>query len=215
MIVVEESVEAYVLRCAGLEVSFRFVGDRWHHFVSVPQNGTSHPLFASKEGTATDVVLPSPAFQDLRFEELREGVFEFQLLGQAGKGVYSAAIRFDGQERSIAFDVCARGRSHESPLCTASRYLLAEGNDRPAVQPGKKGLIVLLQGASPIEIAPTAIPGHPEIECRLIGVEPSRQILAGYSDNLRLKPTPKGFSVRWAYLIQVLPDHSNGDESDP
>ena len=215
MIVVEASAEAYVLRCAGLEFSFRFVGDRWHHFVSAVQNGSSLPLFASSEGTATDVVLPSPAFQDLRFEELREGVFEFQLLGQAGKGVYSAAVRFDGQERSITFDVCARGRSNDMPLCIASRYFLAEGIATPIVQPGQNGLIIRKNEARPIEIVPTVIPGHPGTECRLIGDESSRQILAGFSDSLRLEPTPKGMSVRWAYLIRAVPGQLDRGESDP
>src|SRR5262245_14524250 len=96
MIVLEESAEEYTVRGAGLEISFRRAVDRWQHFVSLRMDGRSLLLLVSDEGTPADDVPDSPAFQDLRFEKLSDDIFEFQLLGQAGKGIYSAAVRFDG-----------------------------------------------------------------------------------------------------------------------
>src|SRR5262249_35141382 len=40
--------------------------------------------------------------------EIEPGIQELQLLGQAGKNVYSAAIRFDGRLHEIGFDFCLR-----------------------------------------------------------------------------------------------------------
>src|SRR5579863_112314 len=94
MIVLEKSADAYSLRDADFELSYRYLGDRWQHGISVQHDGQWRPLLTSQEGSATDDVPPSPPLQDLRFEQLADGVFEFQLLGQSGKGVYSAAVRF-------------------------------------------------------------------------------------------------------------------------
>ncbi len=97
MTVVEESAQNYTLRAADIQISFRYIGDRWQHFISVRRDGDWLLLLASEEGTSAGRALPSPALQDLRFEKLDDDVFEFQVLGQAGHGVYSAAVRFGGK----------------------------------------------------------------------------------------------------------------------
>src|SRR5436190_24097451 len=125
MIVLEKSADAYSLRDADVELSFRHVGDRWQHCVSVRRDGKWLPLLTSDEGAPTDNIPPSPPLQDLRCEQIDDCIFEFQMLGQSGKGVYSSAVRFDASTHTIDFDLCARGRSRETPLCTASRYVLA------------------------------------------------------------------------------------------
>src|SRR3954466_6084925 len=110
MIVLEKSADAYTLRDAGFELSFRHMGDRWQHCLSFRRDGEWLPLLTSVEGAPTDDVPPSPPLQDLRCEEIADGICEFQLLGQSGKGVYSAAVRLDESTHTIDFDLCARGR---------------------------------------------------------------------------------------------------------
>lgn len=206
MIVLEESAEVYTLRDADIQLSFRHVGDRWQHFVSVRRSGEWSPLLTSEEGVPADGVLPSPALQDLRLEELRDGVFEFQLLGQSGKGVYSAAVRFEGGAQSIDFDLCARGRSAESPFCTVSRYLLGDGDGRPTVQPRENSLVVQARGEPALELSPVSIPGQPASECRLIDDGPLLRIAAGCFGATRFDPNRKGISVRWRYRIALAGD---------
>jgi hypothetical protein len=203
MIVLEESAEAYTLRSADLEINFRHIGDRWQHIISVRRNGESLPLIASDEGTPSDDPLPSPALQDLRVEILSEDAFEFQLLGQAGKGVYSAAVRFDGRGQAIDFDLCARGRSAESPFCTASRYQMVRGGKALTAQQRASGMVVLCRGERGVALSPVPIPGIPLTECRLIGEGTQERIAAGCFGITRSDMPHKPVSVRWSYRIAL------------
>jgi hypothetical protein len=203
MIVVDESADAYTLRGAELEISFRHVGDRWQHFVSVRRGGESSPLIVSEEGAPADEAIPSPALQDFRLEKLGDDVYEFQLLGQAAKGVYSAAVRFDGAAQTIDFDLCARHRSVESSLCTVSRYLLANGHESPAVRQFQTAVQVLPRGVRGLEISPIAVADQPDTECRLISDGPVPRIAAGCF-RIKGSDSPKrGISVRWRYRITL------------
>jgi hypothetical protein len=203
MIVLEESAETYSVRGADLEISFRRALDRWQHFVSIRMHGETIPLLASEEGTAGDDLLPSPALQDLRVEKLSDDAFEFQLLGQAGKGVYSAAVRFDGAAQVVDFDLCARGRSAESPLCTASRYQIAPENNVVAVQQRSGELIMSCGGDRAVVLSPVPIPGIPSTECRLIGEGTQQRIAAGCSGVTGSDAPQKSVSVRWRYRIAL------------
>ncbi len=201
MIVVEESAEAYTVRGADLEICFRHVADRWQHFISIRHNGRSIPLLASQEGQPDDEQLSSPALQDLRLETLSDDVFEFQLLGQAGKGVYSAAVRFDEAAQSIDFDLCVRRRSAESPLCTASRYTLAGGVE---ARIGRQKEIVLLEvphASSHVELSPVALPGQPATGCRLVAESPAPRLVVGCFESIRPGAEKQPLSVRWRYRI--------------
>jgi hypothetical protein len=203
MIVIEESAEAYILRSADLEITFRHVGDRWRHFISVRRAGESLPIITSDEGNADDDLLPSPALQDLLVEKVSDEVFEFQLLGQAGKGVYSAAVRFDGREQVIDFDLCARGRSAESPLCTASRYQIVQGGKASTAQQRASGLVVSFRGDRAIALFPVPISGNPPTECRLIGEGTQQRIAAGCFGITTSDAPQKPVSVRWRYRITL------------
>ncbi len=205
MIVVEESAEAFTLRGGELEISFRHVGDRWQHLISVRRNGDSFPLIVSEEGLPADEIIPSPALQDLRLERLGDDVSEFQLLGQAAKGVYSAAVRFDSAAQTIDFDLCARGQSRESPLCTSSRYRLADGHghDGPTARQFPTSVQVLPHGVRGVEIVPVAIADQPVIECRLISDGPVLRIAAGCFGIKGSDPSKKGISVRWRYRVTL------------
>src|SRR5690242_20177806 len=76
MIAVEKSAAAYSVREADFDLSFRHVGDRWQHAISIRNEGEWFRLLVSEEGTATDDVPPSPPFQDLHFEQFSDDVFE-------------------------------------------------------------------------------------------------------------------------------------------
>ena len=203
MIVLEKSADAFSLRDGDFELSFRHVGDRWQHCVSVRQHGGWLPLLTSEEGAPTDDLPPSPSLQDLRFEQPDDGVFEFQLLGQSGKGVYSAAVCFDGGDRTIDFDLCARGRS-KTPLCIASRYVLA-GNDLLShVRQEPAALVLLPCGNRSVEMAAVPIADSPPSECRLTTVENVRRIDAGCFGSMGSDLPGKGFSVRWRYRLILV-----------
>jgi hypothetical protein len=203
MIVFEESAEAYTVRGAELEISFRRAVDRWQHFVSLRTHGGSRCLLVSDEGTPADDVPGSPALQDLRFEKLSDDIFEFQLLGQAGKGIYSAAVRFDGSAQAIDFDICARGRSADSPVCTISRYQTA-GNDTASANPQREGeVVVLYRGEPAVQLSPIPIAGSPATECRLIDEGLHRRIAAGWFGRTPSGVLRKPASVRWRYRIAL------------
>src|SRR5258708_6569809 len=200
MIVVEKSADAYTLRGANLELSFRHVGDRWQHCVSVLNHGEWFPFLTSEEGTPADKVPPSPPFQDLRFEQFADEVFEFQLMGQSGKGVYSAAVRLDGAASAIDFDLCARGRFGET-LCTASRYVLADDQLLPKVQQLPTAVVLYPRGGQSVEITPIPVEGSPDSECLLTAIQNERRIDAGCIDFTGTGVQGKGFSVRWRYWM--------------
>jgi len=202
MIVLEKSADVYSLRDADFELSFRHVGDRWQHGVSLRHRGEWRCLLTSEEGAPTDDVPPSPPLQDLRLEQPAEMIYEFQLLGQSGKGVYSAAIRFDGTLRTIDFDLCARGRS-KTHLCTICRYVLPNDEWLPEVRDLSDSLILLPGGGRGIDVAPVAIVGCPRSECRLTTVQYVRRIDAGCFGITGSDSPSKAFSVRWRYRMTL------------
>src|SRR5689334_17604333 len=130
----EQSATCYRLRNEFFEFSYQFVADRWQHSVSVRQGNDWRPVLTSLEGQPADSFLSSPAFQDLRFEQPAANIFEFQLLGQSGKGVYSGAVRLDALGRTCDFDLCARGRTAASPLCSCTTYRLAAPDVVPVIR---------------------------------------------------------------------------------
>ena len=204
MIVLNKSADAYSLRDADIELSFRHVGDRWQHCISVRQHDEWFPLLTSEEGQPTDDTPSSPPLQDLHFEELGDGIFEFQLLGQSGQGVYTAAVRFDGADRTVDFDLCARGRSQAAPLCTTSRYVLAGDNLLPVVRQVSAAVVTLPLGRRSVDMAPVPIADSPPSECRLITAQNGQRIDAGCFDIMRSDVVGKGYSVRWRYCMTLV-----------
>lgn len=208
MIALEKSADAYTLRDDDLEISFRRITDRWQHLVSVQGGAGWELLLASEEGMPADGIPPGPVFQDLHFEELRDGVFEFQLLGQAAKGIYSAAVRFDGNAHVIDFDVCGRGRAAGASFCTSSAYLLSGTGAPAAIERRPPGLILhapvlRAPGRRSIEIVPILIPESPPSECRALGDGGQRRIVAGCFGEPGSEPRAKSVSIRWRYRVSV------------
>lgn len=122
MLEIEKSAGAYVARCGELLLKFEYSTDRWRHELAIRRNGGWQALLSSKEGAADDALPPSPAFQDLRLEPISDEISEFQLFGQAGKGIYSAAVRFDGYSGTITFDVAARANRAGAEIHDGSHY---------------------------------------------------------------------------------------------
>jgi hypothetical protein len=183
-----------------LELAFTHIGDRWQHRVSVRSNGRWLPLLISEEGAANAEGLPSPAFQDLRCEELAGGAFEFQLLGQAGKSIYSAAVRFDDGTQTIDFDVCARAPTMKSHISTKGHYLLMDDDSALDIEQ-RAGSLIVLRAARGIEIKPVTISGNPPGECRSIKDGPVRRIVAGCFEAPASGGCGRGVGVRWRYQM--------------
>lgn len=200
MVLVERSVDVYSLRSDQLGLTLCHTGDRWQHELSAPCAGNWQTLFSSDESDQAGVP-SSPALQDLRLEQLSEQVLEFQLLGQAAKGIYSAAIRFDGRSHAIEFDFCARAPNAGTRLCTASRYLAGKTDLGVESRPGG-GLILRAPGARAVELVPLATEGAPGDKCRLLGCEPIPSFAAGHfrEDEPAVRPA----SIRWRYRVECI-----------
>ncbi len=200
MITFEKSPETFIVRNTNLELAFSHLGDRWQHRVSVRTNGRWLPLLISEEGAANAECLPSPAYQDLRCEELPGGAFEFQLLGQAGRAIYSAAVRFDDGTQTIDFDVCARAPTTKTDITTKGHYFLV--NDDSAIDVERRaGSLIVLRAASGIEINPMTICGNPPSECRSIDEGTVRRIVAGCFEAPASDGCGRGVGVRWRYQM--------------
>ncbi len=76
----------------------------------------------SVEGSSSDEWPPGPVFQDLFVEPKADGAVEFQLMGQCGKTIYTAAVLCDPPRGRIEFDVCARVRREPPSPGLVSTY---------------------------------------------------------------------------------------------
>ncbi len=201
MIEVEESAEAYIVRSAELQLAFRYLRDRWQHFVLVRLSEEWCRLLVSQEGSSDFANIPSPVLQDLRLERPTADVVEFQLLGQAHKDVYSAAVRFDATAAEIDFDLSARGRAPECRLCTRSTYLVTD-YDATVAAGSPTGALAIRSGGGPgVTVAPVAIPFQPQSECRIVGEKFDGRIAAGVFDVAQSEANKQAITVRWRYRI--------------
>lgn len=126
MLHIEQTADLCLLRSDGIQLAFVFDRDRWRHEISVCQPAGWQTLLWSVEGASDEAVPPSPAFQELRLEQIAEETWEYQLFGRAGSAVYSAAIRFEAANQFVSFDVAARGQREGAALCYGSTYDSAE-----------------------------------------------------------------------------------------
>lgn len=107
---VEQTADRFVLTAERLRLELSRTTDRWQHRISV-RPALSEPwqeLLSSVEGKSDEHSPSSAALQDCFLQEIEPGIQEVQLLGQAGKNVYSAAIRMDSGKQEIGFDFCLR-----------------------------------------------------------------------------------------------------------
>jgi len=193
------------LEIAGLVLRFEYRVDRWAHAISVVSPGLDPAraelvLLSSHEGRADDSAPPSPAFQDLRFEPISLAtvlasptsgssdeeltVGEFQLFGQCGRQVYSAAVRCTAGQ--IDFDLCVRVRGGEP-------YQLSSSYDCAPLASAENG-VPLIGGQLRLETIP--ISNEPVLSCR---DEPRDRITLA-TEPVTL-PIKKSQTLRWAYRL--------------
>jgi hypothetical protein len=192
----------------GVVLRFEYRVDRWGHDVSlVNSDGDEAVLeqivcWSSVEGAPEDAAPPSPAFQDLRWEPLdppsseqgrsdrnpdEREMGEFQLFGQCGRQVYSAAIRCSAGQ--IDFDLCVRVRGGE-PFQPQSTYQLPAGLITGDASPVSEAL------GRKLRLDVVSIPNESVATCRF-----------GSSDRLIVatEPVPlpprKSHTLRWRYRI--------------
>jgi hypothetical protein len=202
MMELEESPGLYRLSISELQIAFFRSGDRWRHALAIGGKTGWQTLFSSVEGTPDLALPPSPAFQDLRQEKIAEGVGEFQLFGQAGQGVYSAAIRVDEKSRTIAFDVAARSLREGAGLCFQSTYETASGAIGSAA-PNAGGLA--FRGTLGGVILCPVAPALAEPEAAAAGANQVIRVAAGSLAVTGANHSPSPRNARWQYEIRLAP----------
>lgn len=202
MMELEESPGLYRLSTGGLQITFFRSGDRWRHALAIGGETGWLTLFSSVEGTADLALPPSPAFQDLRQEKITAGVQEFQLFGQAGPGVYSAAIRVDAETRTIAFDIAARSLREGAELCFQSTYETADGAIVSAVSTAD-GLT--LRGTSGGVILCPVAPARTESRSGAPGTNQVILVAVGCPAVTGANHSRMPRNARWQYEIRLAP----------
>ncbi len=96
--------------------------DRWRHRFDWIGEHEPRVWAESVEGSSSDEWPPGPVFQDLFVEPKADGAVEFQLMGQCGKTIYTAAVLCDPPRGRIEFDVCARVRREPPSPGLVSTY---------------------------------------------------------------------------------------------
>ena len=91
--------------CVG-RVHFFAWQDRIAHSVEIQQNGSSQ-IWESVEGDDQQDWPPSPPFQNLSIQRIRESDVAL-LVGMAGKSHWSLSVDIDAERGSIRFDVACR-----------------------------------------------------------------------------------------------------------
>lgn len=205
-VLIERSATRYLLQGPKLWLEFNFMDDRWQHRIGMLSAADRSPVLSSVEGAAHDDAPPSPAFQDLRLESLSGSVHEFQLMGQSGPAVYSAAIRFDGESQLIDFDICARLRKSIAGFKTVSSYAVAE--DWEAATADNDGAAIQRQGRSTTDrvliIEPVEIRDSPQEHRHRAPIVVKETIVAGW-DEQSIVPFGTGpLSLRWHYRMALI-----------
>lgn len=203
---VERSAARYVVQGTRLRLEFEFHDDRWGHRLQLLHAGVPIPVLTSLEGSAEDAAPASPAFQDLRLESFGDSVYEFQLMGQSGAAVYSAAIRFDGEQEVIEFDVCARFRKPGGSIQAVSTYEIA--SDWTAGPIADEGFTLrnrALHDDSPaIRIQLQEIPNPPSRAGFAPKISLDDTITVGWPDLPAENRGPGPLSLRWRYRIALI-----------
>jgi hypothetical protein len=140
----------------GLNVEFRFRGDRFTHLISLVAAEKSIPLLESVEGTAAESWPASPPLQGLHIEALPDGRSAALLVGAAGRAHWSASIEASPtsaltyKAAALVFDIACRTEAPSARLGTTYRQLpttlgkLAAGNDGSWVEFQYGNVVVLI-----------------------------------------------------------------------
>lgn len=199
MLDIERSPETLGVRSEHVDLTFRYVRDRWHHEFSVYEADGWWTLLRSIEGLAEDLIPASPALQDLRLEQLSDQVFEFQGMGQAGSAIYSAAIRMDLAALEVAFDLCVRGKRVGSSIRAQSHYEIPSAI---SVSESNGSAMIVTVSDTRLAVSPIQIEGQQACECKMMESE-LRQIAAGCLSADAYGADLKARSLRWGYRFSL------------
>lgn len=189
-----------------LRLRFHRHNDRWHHAILLcHQDGAEwESVLESVEGNAADAIPPSPALQDCFLQEIAPGIQEVQLMGQSGKVVYSAAVRFDGTVQEIAFDLCLRTALAAGVPNTLSTYRF--GPDVRSTPRPDSGHVTFLQQNSRREFPQLRWEIQPPAQSPAIAFEKfsdteSLHIPGNFAEELPTGTSRR--SYRWRYCLRL------------
>ncbi|MCY2966882.1 MAG: hypothetical protein NT069_25165 [Planctomycetota bacterium] len=195
MFQIERSADRVQVGFSNLVVVFELTGDRWSH--SLEQIGGGSSRLCSLEGGADDAEPCSPAFQDLWFEPMGTDTCEFQMMGQAGQAIFSAAIRLDAQSGKVDFEICARRKKPAARVGMTSTYQIVSG---PHGAGGGSNA-----GCDVWQIESLPVPGNEvSVTPPVIATEDGR-IVAGYCEQTGCEPSESLKQIRWRYQILARP----------
>ncbi|MCA9262551.1 MAG: hypothetical protein KDA60_01835 [Planctomycetales bacterium] len=106
-------------------VQFRWLGDRYSHWLGWQWEDTCHPLLTSCEGTPDHHWPTSPPCQELQEHEGPAGVDALLGVGRAGKSHWSVVVGAQGQEGELCFDLACKIIGE--PTQIGSTYAYAPG----------------------------------------------------------------------------------------
>jgi hypothetical protein len=201
MLEVEQSADASSLRAGDLRLTFRYERDRWRHELAVRSESGWQTILTSIEGSPDEALPPSPSFQDLRLERIDDETGEFQLFGQAGHAVYSAAIRFDGRSQTISFDIAARAQRDRAERCATSLYELS-----PLVNASEIGIAenVLLSAGCGSLVLSASLGTVADSSAPASGADLHRTIVIGCRSEATSGDAPPPRNARWQYAFRLV-----------
>jgi hypothetical protein len=195
MLTISQDPRQCLLSWDNWQLQFSWQDDRWTHSLWMLEQGGRTPVWSSIEGTGEDLWPCSPAFQDLISERINDHCGEVQLLGQAGKNHYSAAIRCDGAANLIDFDLAVRIQSAPADPLQVGSYQQFGSKLGPA--------------NSVWRFSPEPIPLFPELtvvdqnqDGQTSDVPTTNLILSGLQS---LKWDRHRATVRWKYTCRLTP----------
>ena len=123
MLEVAQQTQQSLFTWPGWRLEFCWKSDRWQHILWRKRPTGWQPEIHSLEGRPDQPWPDSPAFQNAFVERINPDCCEVQLLGQAGKNHYSAAIRCDAAKGNVTFDMAVRVHAEPPvPLLMSSYF---------------------------------------------------------------------------------------------
>ncbi|HVW00139.1 MAG TPA: hypothetical protein VHB77_07365 [Planctomycetaceae bacterium] len=192
---VVRSADGCELICEFARLRFALCDGRWLQTLDVRATSDAWATLGEQMQPA------GPAFQDLHVETLGPGCVEVQAMGQASRNVYSCAVRFDAQRRTIDFDFAARLRTVTAES-VASVYLLQSAPE-PQIRFTEQQML-LGAGVEPILLM-TCLETDTALNVASGDRHGEYRVRAAYTGWTSLDPGRTGVTARWRYQIAFAP----------